>query len=143
MNLITRNPLFFVNELQRDMNRLFDHRLLGDSGNSLGGADWVPSVDVHEDEQGYHFAVDLPGIKREDIEVTANHGVLSIRGSRNAVHEDKELKRSERFQGKFLREFSLPENADLDNVQAKCQDGVLAIHIPKVPKEEPRRIEVQ
>lgn len=143
MNLVTRNPFNLINELQRDMNRLFDTRLPNGSPSGLGTADWVPLVDVHEDEQGYHFAVDLPGVAREDLEVTAHNGILSIRGSRKAVHEDKELKRSERIQGSFVREFSMPENADLDSVQAKCQDGVLAIFIPKAASAQPKRIDIQ
>jgi HSP20 family protein len=142
MSLVTYNPFSLLNDLQRDMNRLFDHRLT-QNGSSVARADWAPTVDVHEDDSGYHFAVDLPGVRREDLEVTAHNGVLSIRGERKAVHEDKKLQRSERFQGTFLREFSMPENADLDAIQAKCQDGVLAIFVPKAATAQPKRIEIQ
>jgi HSP20 family protein len=147
MNLITtRNPFALINELQRDLNRVFDNRLfpaLENNAPVLNNADWVPTVDIHEDKDAFHVSVDLPGIKPEDIEVTAHNGVLSIRGKRETVHEDKEQKRCERTYGSFLREFSMPESADLDSVQAKTNNGVLELVIPKTPKAEPKRISVQ
>lgn len=146
MNLVTRNPFVLLNELQRDMNRLFDNRVfpgLGHEGGALSNVDWQPSVDIYEAGDGYHLSVDLPGIKPEDIEVTAHNNVLSIRGSRSEVHTDKEQKRSERIFGSFRREFSMPENADLENIEAKTNNGVLEIRVPKSAKAEPKRITVQ
>jgi len=150
MSLITRNPFFFINDLQRDLNRVFDSRLFSAAGNSnllnnnsLNNVDWSPSVDIHENADGYHLSVDLPGVKPEQIEVTADKGVLSIRGSRETINEDKELKRSERLFGSFLREFSMPENADLERIEAKSNHGVLEIFVPKAAKAEPKRITVQ
>jgi len=146
MTLITRNPFALINELQRDMNRVFDSRLfpaIGQGDASVASSDWIPEVDIHEDAKSYLVSVDLPGIKPEDIEVTAHNGVLSIRGKRETVHQDKEQKRSERSFGTFLREFTMPDSADLDNVQAKTQNGVLEILVPKIAKAEPKRISVQ
>ena len=163
MSLISRNPLNLFNELQRDVNRLFDTRFFDNrflergaadnklipdrSGNAttslVGASDWLPSVDIHEDKESYVIAVDLPGIKPEDIKVSAHSSVLSISGKREVVHEDKDQKRAERFFGSFLREFSMPENADLDNVQAHSKHGVLELRIPKVAKAEPKRIDVK
>lgn len=145
MALVTRNPFALMNELQRDMNRLFDNRLFPSTVDTaaVSTADWLPAVDIHEDKDAYLLAVDLPGVSSENIEVTAHNGVLSIRGKRESVHQDKENKRTERSFGAFLREFSMPENADLDRVQAKSKDGVLEIVVPKIPKAEPKRITVQ
>jgi len=150
MNLVTRNPFYLVNELQRDINRTFGSRLFTAlnnksslSDNSLNNTDWSPTVDIHENADGYHLSVDLPGVKPEQIDVTADKGVLSIRGTRETVHEDKELKRSERFFGSFLREFSMPDSADLDRIEAKSNQGVLNIFVPKIAKVEPKRITVQ
>lgn len=144
MSLITRNPFYLLNELQRDLNRAFDARLYGNANSStLSNSDWSPTVDIHENADGYHLSVDLPGVKPEQIEVTADKGVLSIRGTRESVHEDKDLKRSERFFGSFQREFSMPENADLDRIEAKTNHGVLSIFVPKTAKVEPKRITVQ
>lgn len=149
MNLRGRNPFspfLLINELQRDMNRLFDARLLpvGDGeGAAISNTDWVPPVDIHEDKDGYFLSVELPGIPSDKIEVTAHGNVLSIRGSRESTYQDKEQRRSERVFGSFVREFSMPENADLDRVDAKNKDGVLELWVPKVPKEAPKRINVQ
>lgn len=144
MSLITRNPFYLINELQRDLNRAFDARLYANqNSNSLSNADWSPTVDIHENAEGYHLSVDLPGVKPEQIDVTADKGVLSIRGSREAVHEDKDLKRSERLFGSFQRDFSMPENADLERIEAKTNQGVLSIFVPKTAKAEPKRITVQ
>lgn len=146
MSLITRNPFALINELQRDMNRVFDNRgfpAANSNGNSLSNIHWQPSVDIHEDSAGYHVSVDLPGIKPEEIEVTAHNNVLSIQGTRSEVHTDKEQKRAERIFGSFLREFSMPDNADLDKIVAKSNNGVLEILVPKSTKTEPKRITVQ
>jgi HSP20 family protein len=144
MALITRNPFALINELQRDVSRLFDNRLYPNyESASLNSADWVPAVDIHEDADNFFVSVDLPGIKPDDIDVTAHNGVLSIRGKREAVNEDKQQKRVERIFGSFVREFSMPESADLDRVQAKTENGVLNIVVPKVAKVEPKRITVQ
>ena len=140
MALITRNPFALLNE----MNRIFDNSLYPSGERAaLATPDWAPAVDIHEDAQAFHVAVDLPGIKPENIEITAHNGVLSIRGSREVVNEDKQQKRSERVFGSFLREFSMPESADLERVEAKTENGVLNIVVPKAPKAEPKRITVQ
>ena len=147
MSMITRNPFSLLNELQRDLNRAFDSRLFpaltSGSDTALSNTSWSPAVDIHEDSKAYHISVDLPGVKPEEIEVTAHNNVLSIRGSRKVVNEDKEQKRSERIYGAFLREFSMPENADLNHIEAKSNNGVLDLVVPKTPKSEPKRIAVQ
>jgi HSP20 family protein len=145
MSLITRNPFYLINELQRDLNRAFESRLYssGQNGTSISNSDWSPTVDIHENADGYHLSVDLPGVTPDQIEVTADKGVLSIRGERSVVHEDKDLKRSERIFGSFQREFSMPDNADLDRIEAKSDHGVLTVFVPKTAKVEPKRITVQ
>lgn len=142
MALITRHPLSLFGELQRDVNRLFDSRLFPNTSNLIASSDWLPAVDIHEDSDAYVLSVDLPGIQPEDIHVSTHNGVLSISGKREETHNDKEQKRSERFFGSFLREFSMPENADLDKVQASSKHGVLELRVPKSTKAEPRRVEV-
>jgi HSP20 family protein len=145
MSLIARNPFYLINGLQRDLNRAFEARLhsSGQNGTAVGKADWSPAVDIHESAEGYQLSVDLPGVAPDQIEVTADKGLLSIRGSRNTVHEDRELKRSERSFGSFQRDFSMPDNADLDRIEAKSNHGVLTVFVPKTAKVEPKRITVQ
>lgn len=147
MSLITRNPFALINELQRDLNRAFDNRvfpaLTNNSDTTLSNTTWSPAVDIHEDSNAYHLSFDLPGVKPDEIEVTAHNNILSVRGARKIANEDKEQKRSERIYGAFLREFSMPENADLDRIEAKTNNGVLDLVVPKTPKAEPKRITVQ
>ena len=142
MSFISRHPLSVFGELQRDVNRMFDNRLFPATQNLVANADFLPAVDIHENKDAYLIAVDLPGLKPEEIQVSAHNGVLSISGKRETVHEDKEQKRSERFFGSFLREFSMPENADLERVEASSKNGVLELRVPKVTKPEPKRISV-
>ena len=141
MNLVTRRPYSLLSGLH---NRAFDNRLVASGGGMLaGGKSWVPEVDIYEDEKAYHLSVDLPGIKSEEIDVTAHDGILTIKGDREAVLEDKELKRSERVYGSFLREFTMPETADLEHIKASSKLGVLDIEVPKTTRSEPKRIQVQ
>jgi len=88
---------------------------------------------------------DLPGVKPADIEITADKGVLSLRGARNFEQrqDDGHYSRVERVTGKFVRTFTLPENVQTDAIKASFKDGVLELSIPKIAKAEPRRIEVQ
>jgi HSP20 family protein len=88
---------------------------------------------------------DLPGVKPADIEVTADKGVLTLRGERQIEQRDVDghYSRVERVSGKFVRTFTLPENVQTDAIKAQFKDGVLELTIPKIAKPEPRRIEVQ
>lgn len=145
MSLIARNPFYLINGLQRDLNRAIETRLYSSSQNgaATGKADWSPTVDIHESTDGYNLSIDLPGVTPDQIDVTADKGVLSIRGTREAAHADKDLKRSERAFGSFQRDFSMPDNADLDRIEAKSNHGVLTVFVPKTAKVEPKRITVQ
>ncbi|MDB6062624.1 MAG: hypothetical protein JWM78_2727 [Verrucomicrobiaceae bacterium] len=146
MSLAARNAFVFLNELNRDANRLFDTRInpkLRSAGSAANQSAWQPPVDIYEDNEGYYLSVDLPGIQNDSIEVTAHNNVLSIRGTRAAVQTEKELNRSERNFGAFQREFSMPENANLEQIVASSNNGVLEISILKTPKSEPKRIAVQ
>ena len=143
MSYRNRYPFQLFNELQRDMNRLFDNRLQPANGTTtLSSSDWAPAVDIHEDAEAYHLAVDLPGVEPDKIEVVAHNGVLSIRGTREMQRDDKTLKRSERLFGSFLREFSMPEDANLDGIRAANRHGVLEIQVPKRAASQPKRIEI-
>ena len=103
------------------------------------------AVDVKETPQAYEFVADLPGLKREEVKVQVEAGnVLTISGER--THEEKKQSdtyhRVERSTGKFLRRFSLPENADVEKIVAKCENGVLAVHVPKKAPKEPEKPKV-
>ena len=106
---------------------------------------FTPAVNEKVDEKGYYLEVDLPGVKKEDIEISVNEGVLTISGERKL--EKKEEKdnytRIESFFGRFERAFKLPADADLDNIDAKYENGVLKIFIPRKSKPEGKKIEIK
>ncbi|BCD62957.1 HSP20 family protein [Nitratiruptor sp. YY08-26] len=107
---------------------------------------WMPAVNEKEDEKAYYVEVDLPGVKKEDINLEVKDNVLTISGERKfkKEEEDKGYKRVESFFGKFERSFTLPADADAEKIEAKAEDGVLHITIPKVEqKENVKKIEVK
>ena len=106
---------------------------------------FTPAVNEKVDEKGYYLEVDLPGVKKEDIDISVNDGILTISGERKfEKKEEKEnYTRIESFFGRFERSFKLPPDADLDNIEAKYEDGVLKIFIPKKQKPEGKKIEIK
>jgi HSP20 family protein len=137
MTVVRYEPWGLLNRLRREMDETFEH--------AASNATWTPAVDIHEEAKQFIVRADLPGVKPADIEITAEKGVLSLRGARNFEQksDDGHYSRIERVNGKFVRTFTLPENVQTDAIKAQFKDGVLELTIPKVAKPEPRRIEVQ
>jgi HSP20 family protein len=108
-------------------------------------ADWAPSVDISETESEYQIKAEIPDVKKEDVKVTLEDGVLTIQGERKHEKEEKGKKyhRIERSYGSFVRTFSLPDVIDDDKVKAEFKDGVLDLHLPKSEKAKPKAIEVK
>jgi len=107
---------------------------------------FTPAVNTREDEKAYYIEVDLPGVKKEDINIDLNDKVLTISGERKFKKEVKQESyyKIETAFGKFERSFSIPEDADIENIEAKSENGVLEIIIPKIKKETPKkRIEIK
>ncbi|GEM_PF-79749 len=134
----------FENRLMRLFSRLPAPRLTSEE-ESVTVASWVPLVDVIEDEKEYLLKVELPEIKKDDVKVTVENGVLTISGERKVEKEEKgrTFHRIERAYGRFERSFTLPDDIDADKVNAEFKDGVLYIHLPKSEKAKPRAIEVK
>ena len=107
--------------------------------------DWTPSVDVTEDEKEYLITADAPGVKREDLKVTVADGVLSISGERQYEKEEKGKKfhKVERSYGSFARSFTLPEDADEEQLSAQFKEGVLTVHLPKTAQAKAKTKEVK
>ena len=137
MTVVRYEPWGLLNRLRRELDQNFD--------NVTRDASWSPAVDIHEEAKQFVVRADLPGVKPAEIEITAEKGVLSLRGSRNFEQQNDEghYSRVERVSGKFVRTFTLPENVQTDAIRAQFKDGVLELTIPKVAKAEPRKIEVQ
>jgi HSP20 family protein len=108
---------------------------------------FIPNVNTREGEYAYHVELDLPGIKKEDIEITTEDNVLTISGERKMKEEVKEddYYKVESAYGKFSRSFTLPEKIDVENIHAESKDGVLEVVIPKLREEEikPKKIEIK
>ena len=115
------------------------------NGDNLKLADWSPLVDITEDDQEYLFKADLPEMKKDDVKVTIENGILYISGERRAEKEEKKKKfhRLERLFGTFERTFTVPEDADPTKIVAEFHDGVLQVHLPKRPMPKPKTIEVK
>lgn len=147
MNITRYEPWSFINALHRDLDQITSRRY-GVAPASEGGstvADWVPAVDVLEQDEQFLIRADLPGVAPEAIEISMDDGVLSLSGERHHESEDviDGLKRVERVSGKFYRRFNLPDTANAEAISAKSSNGILEIAIPKQPKVQARRISVE
>lgn len=138
------DPVRDLFTLQDRMNRLFEEAARrGDEG-EIERADWIPAADVHEDERAFVITLDVPGLRRDGLDVNLDEGRLTIRGERPA-REGAQLRRSERPHGRFARSFSLPEAVDRHAITADYKDGVLTLHLPKrtEPKEQRVKIDIK
>ena len=106
---------------------------------------FTPAVNEKVTSEGYFLEIDLPGVKKENIEISVNDGVLTISGERKLEkkEESENYTRIESFFGRFERAFKLPADADLENIEAKYEDGVLKIFIPRKQKAEGKKIEIK
>ena len=142
MTVVRYEPFRLLNRFHRDFSRFFDDTA---SNGEVATTGWLPSVDVREEKDRFLVHVDLPGVDKNDIEIVAEKGVLTIKGERHAETKtgDASYERVERVSGKFLRRFTLPESAQTDAITAKQTNGVLEVSIPKQPQVQPKRVEVQ
>jgi HSP20 family protein len=109
--------------------------------------EWAPLADVSENDAEYVIKAELPEVRKDDVSVTVQDGVLTLAGERKQEkrEETEKVHRVERFYGSFARRFALPENADEHGIRAECRDGVISIRIPKqrVVEPQPRQIQIQ
>jgi len=136
-----------VINMQREMNRMFDNFFRGDTpeGEMFGSSLWAPAVDVAEREDGYEVNVELPGVDKDDVKITVQDNVLTIRGEKKQEKEskDSDYRRVERSYGSFQRSFALPTSVRHDKVDASYKDGILTIALPKADEAKPKQIEVK
>ena len=123
-----------LTSLQDELDRLFESPLTG----------WAPPLDVREDKDHFSVRVELPGMKREDIEVSLQEGALVISGERKEekVTEGTEIHRQERFYGRFSRALTLPTAVKGDKVEAHYKDGILTVTLPKAEEAKPKTLTV-
>ena len=123
-----------LTNLQDELDQIFESPLRA----------WAPALDVHEDKEGFTIRAELPGMKREDIEVSVQDGALVISGERaeEKVNEGTEVHRQERYFGRFSRALTLPTAVAGDKVKATYKDGILTVVLPKAEEAKPKRITV-
>jgi HSP20 family protein len=133
-----------LSDLRDEIDRLFESPLteLTRTANLLSG--WTPALDVFEDKDNFVVKAELPGMKKEEIEVSLHDGTLSISGERKSESkpDEAEVYRAERFFGRFQRSVGLPSSVAADQVKAAYKDGVLTITLPKREEAKPKHIDV-
>ena len=131
--------------LRREMNRMFDNFFHGVDEPSLFNGSWVPAVDVAEEDDAYVVKVELPGVNKEDVKITLESNILTIRGEKKAENDvqQKNYHRTERTYGSFQRSFTLPTIVKNDKIDAVYKDGILTVSLPKAEEAKPKQIEVK
>ena len=146
MTLVRWDPFRELEDMSERLNRVFSRPTLRNTGKeNLTVADWMPTVDISETESEYLIKAELPEVRKEDVKVTVENGVLTLQGERRQEKEEKgrRFHRVERSYGSFVRSFTLPESVDEGGVKAEYKDGVLALHLPKSEKVKPKAIDVK
>jgi len=143
--LRSQEPGSLLRQFTSEIDRLFDQGWPTVDGGIQGMSEWSPAVDIREEEDHYAIQADVPGMKPEDLEVTLDNGVLSIRGERREEREADQngARHVERSYGSFIRRFSLPDAANDEQVEARMDNGVLNLRIGKREESRPKRIEIQ
>jgi HSP20 family protein len=143
MTLMRTNPWSLLDEFNREFSRMLPG--FADDDSRVVGSTWSPAVDIKEEDDRFVIRADIPGVSPDDIDISMEKGVLTIKGERkHEAEEDKEgYHRIERAYGTFMRRFALPENVDTDKISASSKDGVVELVLPKaVQDNQPKKITV-
>jgi HSP20 family protein len=143
MNLSVWDPF-------REMESLLDRygKSARKSGESAGikdmeSGDWMPAVDIVENDHSFVVRTELPGVEKDNVQVHVNNGVLIVKGEKKQEIKDEKRHRIECAYGSFVRSFTLPQDVDIEKIEAACKNGILSLTIPKLEKAKPKQIEVQ
>ncbi len=146
MSLIKWDPFRELEDVSNRLNRLFGRPLerTEPGQDMLSVADWSPSVDISETPTAYLVKAEIPDVKKEDVKVTVQDGMLTIQGERKMEKEEKGKKfhRIERSYGSFMRSFRVPDDAEEAKVKAEFKDGMLNVTLPKSEKAKTKAINV-
>lgn len=132
--LVKWNPFGELTRFERNMRSLFDFDVNG----------WRPAIDVYEDKEKITLEAELPGVKQEDVDISIDNKVLTIKGEKKFDKKDKnkEYFRVERAEGTFVRSFTLPNDIVIDEIEAAYKNGILTVSIPKSPEKVPKKIKI-
>jgi len=145
MSRFTRyEPMGLLKEVNKLLEENF-HPWAGKDTSNIDTSQWIPAVDIKEEDLRFVILADLPGIDKKDLNISMENNILTIKGQRESEtnSEHDHYSRIERVRGSFYRRFSLPDSANNENIQAKIKNGVLEIIIPKRKVATSRLIEVQ
>jgi len=132
--------------MQREMNRMFNNLFRSsDEGEDYALAAWTPAVDIAEHDDEFTVKVELPGVSKDDVKITVDSNMLTVRGEKKQEKETKKenYHRVERSYGSFQRSFTLPTAIINDKIDAAFKDGILTVHVPKAEEAKPKQIEVK
>ena len=128
--------------LRREIDRLFEDTF----ANGGARSDWIPAVNIRETDKGFDFEMELAGFKPEEVELTCDNSVLTIRGEHREERKEGDEGRYhlvERRHGQFTRSFQLPQGVNDEQIEAEFENGLLRVRVPKAEIPQPRRIEIQ
>lgn len=141
--IVRFSPRHDLNRMQRDFDRMFSSFFPG-YDESETPVSWTPQLDVTETNEAYLLEMDVPGLTREDIQINLHDGVLTISGERQSrdLQENDSVVRVERHVGRFFRSFSMPKKVNDKKIEARHENGVLTVTLPKVEDSKPRKITI-
>jgi HSP20 family protein len=133
-----------VSDLQREVDRIFDSFFSSGSPDGSRSAAWAPSMDLVETDTDFRLHLDVPGMTKEDLNISLQNNTLTVSGTRRdkSTDTDGNYVRVERSFGDFYRSFTLPKSVNPDEIEAAYDNGVLSIHIPKTEESKSRQIEI-
>lgn len=154
MSLIRWNPTHEIDRwpsdffgIQREINRVFDNFVRGgvQADENFQMSYWTPAVDIAEQENDYVVKMELPGVNKDDVKISLESNILTIKGEKKQEKEEKNknVHRLERTYGSFQRSFTLPTTVKSDTIDAFFKEGVLTISLPKAEEAKPKQIEVK
>lgn len=141
--MVYRTTVAPIVSLRREMDRLFEDAF---GRGTPSPASWTPTVDVRETKDAWVFELELPGVDPAAVEVTADEKVLSVRGEKQSQQTEGDENRwlsVERLTGSFERSFRLPSSVREDAIEARFQNGLLTVTVPKTEVKQPRKIEIR
>ena len=144
MSLTHYNPWSLFDQLQHEMHRMPARKNRDVDNSNAVTSDWVPAVDIKEEDNQYLLIADIPGVDPKNIAIHMENNILTIQGERNSElkAEQEGFKRIERQHGIFYRRFTMPEGVNAEGIQASSNHGVLTLQIPKQEATKPRKISV-
>ena len=143
MSLTVWDPFHDMEKLLDKYSRTSRKSLAKSDDRALEVGDWMPIVDIDETADAFNIRAELPGVHKEDISVSVDNNVLTIKGEKKQEKKDRKHHRTECTYGSFVRSFTLPQSVNADGIHAKYHHGTLNLGIPKAEEVKPKQIEVK